>query len=660
MATKAALIQCGLTGPATDRAAARGLLGPRIAAELVPSLASGKAAERLAAAEWLRSLGDSSVVPALRKAIEKEKVDLVKQAQMAAVESFGGSLEEYLNPERLLADATKAMAKALPPALDWIDLQDLPTVRWADGSPVDQSIISWFMVGAVKSKSAEPSPLLRRYFGQMIEDDVQRFASSVLDLWIAHDLLGMTREQAEREVRADIAEILAGYAAYPQGWAHLIRTPAELEAQIPTRVDYLMSRPAGSAVPSRGLLGLAAAGGDVTLVERTVAYINKWRGERVSQCRALVQMLAWIDHPLATQAVLAISTRFRTKTIQAEATEQARLLAERQGWTLDQLADRTIPTGGFDNDGRLELSYGPRTFTAQLGDDLKVVLFNDDSAAAIKALPDARVDEDATLARAAKAELTVAKREAKQAIKIQPERLRQAMCLQRSWGVEEFRRDLIDHPIMRRLAARLVWSAEAPGEVTSFRPLTDATMLDLDDGSVELRDDAVIRVAHDLTVPPGEGPRWLTHFADYEVPPLFTQFGRPKLPEQLPDVIDAFTGHMIGTFKLKRQMTKLGWRTGGSVGGGVVSSIVKLFPGADLQVVLEIAGMPAYAEDWTTALKSLYFLRDGRRPALTNAVPLRSLPPVLVAEIYNDVASIAAVGTGFDPDWEAKIRLGTA
>ena len=170
----------------------------------------------------------------------------------------------------------------------------------------------------------------------------------------------------------------------------------------------------------------------------------------------------------------------------------------------------------------------------------------------------------------------------------------------------------------------------------------------------------MIRVAHDLTVSPGEGERWLAHFRDYEVAPLFTQFGRSTVPDQLTDVIDAFNGHMIGTFKLKRQMTKLSWGIGGSVGGGVIDSIVKPFPGSNLQVVLEIAGMPAYAEDWTTALESLYFLRDGRRPTITNAAALSSLPPVLVAEIYNDVASIAAAGTGFDPDWEAKIRLGNA
>jgi hypothetical protein len=38
-----------------------------------------------------------------------------------------------------------------------------------------------------------------------------------------------------------------------------------------------------------------------------------------------------------------------------------RELAERKGWTIDELADRTIPSAGFGDDGELELSYGPRS-----------------------------------------------------------------------------------------------------------------------------------------------------------------------------------------------------------------------------------------------------------------------------------------------------------
>ncbi|MEZ5225856.1 MAG: DUF4132 domain-containing protein [Acidimicrobiales bacterium] len=606
---------------------ARGLLGSDIASDLVPYLTAGAAAARQAAAEWMRSLRDASVEPALRVAIAREKLDLVKQAQMAAIESLGGSLEEYLNPQRLLADATKAMKKGLPPAIDWLDLARLPELRWADGSPVDPVIIQWFIVSAVKSKTAEPSPLLRRHFARMVESDVEELAQWLLDRWITQDLAGIPPARTASEATS------ARFLAMAEGTL-------------------------GSALPSKGLLAVVAAGGGAPIVAPSVAYIDMWRGNRTSQCKSLIQMLAWIDHPLAAQAVLSISTRFRTKTIQAEAALQTELLAERKQWTLDELGDRTIPTSGFDHDGRLVLSYGQRTFTAQLTDDLKVVLVNDQTGSSIKALPEPRVDEDDEVVRRAKADLATARKEIKQAASSQPSRLARAMCMQRAWTLEDFRRDILGHPVMRRVASRLVWTAETETETLTFRPLTDATLLDVEDQTVGLCDDAVIRVAHDLTVSPGDGQRWLAHLRDYEVSPLITQFGRPPVPEQLGDVIDDFNGHLIGTFKLKRMMTKLGWGAGGSAGGGVIDSIVRQFPGSDFEAILDIAGMPAYAEDWTTALRLLYFIRVGQRPVAGNAAPIASLPPVLVAEIYNDVASIAAAGTGFDPEWEVSGALG--
>jgi hypothetical protein len=48
------------------------------------------------------------------------------------------------------------------------------------------------------------------------------------------------------------------------------------------------------------------------------------------------------------------------------------MLAERKGWTLDELADRTIPTAGFDEGGKMELDYGARKFTASLSEEMTI------------------------------------------------------------------------------------------------------------------------------------------------------------------------------------------------------------------------------------------------------------------------------------------------
>ena len=47
-------------------------------------------------------------------------------------------------------------------------------------------------------------------------------------------------------------------------------------------------------------------------------------------------------------------------------------VAERRGWTAGELADRTVPTGGLDENGVLLLECGPeRTYTARLDEEDK-------------------------------------------------------------------------------------------------------------------------------------------------------------------------------------------------------------------------------------------------------------------------------------------------
>ncbi len=120
-----------------------------------------------------------------------------------------------------------------------------------------------------------------------------------------------------------------------------------------------------------------------------------------TQCKALVRMLSCIERGTAIQLLLMVATRFRTKGIQQEAELCVHELAERKGWTVDELADRTIPTAGFDDGPELTLDYGSRAFTARLNDEGLITLY-DENDAPLKALPDARKDDDADKVKSAK------------------------------------------------------------------------------------------------------------------------------------------------------------------------------------------------------------------------------------------------------------------
>lgn len=153
------------------------------------------------------------------------------------------------------------------------------------------------------------------------------------------------------------------------------------------------------------MLGLCAALGGSQLAGPALAYLKRWRGNRMSQGNALLAMLAWSGNPSATQALLSVAGSFRPISLQREAARLAADLAERQGWTVDELADRSVPTAGFGPDGRQLFDVGGRRFTARLTEKLTIQLVNDATGRPVKALPAARAGDDPEQVKAEKARL---------------------------------------------------------------------------------------------------------------------------------------------------------------------------------------------------------------------------------------------------------------
>jgi hypothetical protein len=385
---------------------------------------------------------------------------------------------------------------------------------------------------------------------------------------------------------------------------------------------------------------------------------------RAAQCRALLQMLVWVEHKTATQLLLAVGSRFRTKSIQEEANKQATALAERKGWTVAELADRTIPSAGLDDDGVLVLDFGPRQFTAKLNEDLEFVLTDPDGKP-IKSLPEPRKDDDEAKATETKKFYSAAKKELKSVVGLQRDRLYEAMCTQRTWPFEDWNTYLNRHPIARHHCQRLVWAIVREDKVVNlFRPLADGSLTDVNDDPLTIKPDESIRLAHECQIKPEESQAWRNHFKDYEIEPLFEQFGRPNfdLPEERKqeDELADFRGHLVETFKLRGRATKLGYTRGQAQDGGWFFDYQKRFPTLGINAVLEFTGNGMPEENRTVALTSFHFDRvspDGGGAQGDAKMTLGEVPPVLLTECWNDIRQIAAEGPGFDPDWEKKAQF---
>ena len=228
-----------------------------------------------------------------------------------------------------------------------------------------------------------------------------------------------------------------------------------------------------------------------------------------------------------------------------------------------------------------------------------------------------------------------------------------AMVQQRSWSADDFERYFLRHPVMIRLATRLMWlsQTEADGDwskTTMFRPLTDGTMIDPEDEEVTLPDDARIYIAHESLLDHETARVCHEHLADYEISSLFPQFNRPTITAQPGQrIISDFANYRMSAGAMKGQMNRHGWQHGQPQDGGIMGEILRFFPGAGITAVLKLSGLPADSyglSDFDTDTGDLFFVRTDDRPDAKRALPLADVPPILLSEIIAEVEAIATTG----------------
>lgn len=650
------LLEIALTGPKAQRGPARDVLArlPQRDAHVIAALSDGKADVRAAAAAWIRDLGLEAAIPALEKAARTEKQEAAKGALLETLIALGRSAAPFVDRRALAREAEKAWAKGAGKDLDGFDWEALPGVAWADtAEAVDPMLIRGMVIQAVRQKTPEPHALLRQYCAMFEPRSREALGLHLLEAWISADTRPISAELARRSAQESARSTHQFMAQNPQYFAGSQQINYTVEQLYDSLLPKYLKQPAGSAIGGKGMLALAAAcaGGAATPV--VARYLKEYYGTRAAQCKALIAMLAWVAHPTAVQLLLAVGNRFRTKGIQEEAAIQVDALAERRGWTVAELADRTIPAAGFDETGTMILSYGDREFVARLLPDLTIRL-QDSSGKTLASLPDPRKDDDETLAKESKKSWSEAKKTLKATLAQQTDRFYEALCTQREWLFEDWSRYLLQHPIARQLLESLVWAVVEGGAVrTTFRPLGDGSLTDVDDNPVSVADSAKVCIAHAFILPAELAARWQQHLSDYKVVPLFPLFGRGvyRLPADLQQAaaLKDFYGYVLPNFTLRSRAQKLGYARANH-GESWFTDYTKAYRGLGITATIEFSGSSFPEENKPVALLSLKFERvEGDfRESLT----LGEVPGVLLSECYQDLRQLASEGKGFDPLWE--------
>jgi len=645
------LVQYAIGGNRVRRDQAQKLLEaqPGVLGIALHTLEDGSGAIRAAGAAWLGRIGDPGAIDGLRQALKREKREQPQAAILDALNRLGDDISAYLTPDSLLAQAKKGLPSSWPSRLKWFPASALPPCRWADGCPVDPAVIQWWVVLADKLKDPLGAGLLPLYVTLLDKPSQQALGTFILDAWIAADTAGYSDEDCRAYAAANVG---SNYASYQRMSKFEPRYAAYTKDMV---FEMLRKQRAneclGSAIDNKGLLALTTGAPGHYLFDAFKRFVRDY-GRRRAQVEALVTAASASSEPAAIQLVLSVARRFKQESVRTRAVELVDAMADRLGWTMDQLADRTVPAAGFDDAGLLTLDFGPRAYTGRITRTPKtgaftIAVFNPDGKP-VSALPQAAANDDPDLAAAARKQLTASKKEITQAVKLQSARLFEAMCLMRTWTTDDWRADLLEHPVMRHLIATLVWQAwGSDGSYVLFRPTVDGELLDAADNAIELPNGRV-GLAHRTTVTPEEAGQWLAHLSDYQVNPLFGQFEATAPVVGDGDVeINDHMGWLSDTFAVRTRATKRGYDRGMPEDGGWFDRYTKMLNGPGIRVCIEFTGSSLPEERIPAAVMSLSFLQDGEQ------MRLATVPKILLAESYADYVYVAEAGA-FDPDWSNR------
>jgi hypothetical protein len=385
--------------------------------------------------------------------------------------------------------------------------------------------------------------------------------------------------------------------------------------------------------------------GDDETARRLTPLIREWPGQSAT-ARAVtgLDMLVAIGSDVALMHLNGIAAKLKYKPLQQKAREKIQDLADARGFTTEELADRLVPRLGLDEASALVLEFGPRQFTIAFDETLKPIVKNAQGVR-LKDLPKPNQSDNSTLASEAVDRFKKIKKDAKTIASLQLLRLESAMVLRRRWSAADFHTVLLGHPVMRHLAACLVWGVYEAGKLLqNFRIAEDWTLADAQDRLYALPPDVFVGLSHRLEMPPETVAAFGQIFADYEILQPFKQLGRETYalsPDELQtNVLTRFANRVLNTASVMG-LANRGWESGEN-GGGWLGEYRKLL-GDEHQVTVQltpgtIKGNPTHEPRQKLPTVTL---SERNRYDPNAQLTFGSLDAILVSEFLRDLELLA-------------------
>ena len=499
--------------------AVQSLVSPRTA-PMIARIATRKRRRRVANA-WLIEHAEVAALGLIPDALSERKeprahaeaalLVLARHGKEAVVRKAAKAYGEQARRgiEALLALDPLAISSSIPKPPDFLRISELPPVKTRAGKTLDEAAFSALLEMLRLGTVDEPYPGIELVRKACDEASLGELAIELAEQWVLGDAPGRHEWMLHAVVHFRSERGARRIAELAREWA--VKSLAKAE---------------------RACGALAADGSDLALMHL---------------------------------AHIAESTRF--DALKKMAGELVKEAAAARGLTEAELGDRTVPDAGLGPDGTIERSYGRRARVVSCDSALRPIVRERTKTglgAPERSLPRPLKTDDAGKVEEARERFEQLKKDLGAIGQRQVRRLERAMVEGRTWSAADFKARIVGHPLLRHLAAALVWeSVPARGEARAFRVAEDGSFADARDGRMDLPAESGVRLGHPVRTP-DLVESWSTVFADYEIVQPFEQLSRtrhaPTSAEKKRDRLESAGEISVPARTLLGTMEARGWR----------------------------------------------------------------------------------------------------
>jgi len=476
--------------------------------------------------------------------------------------------------------------------------------------------------------------------------------------WLSVPALPPIKVSGKRLGAGDTEIVLAALKAKPDDGANAALVSALREHADHNSLDAfawkLFELWQGMGAPSKDKWAMGAIGrlgGDGCVLKLT-PLVREWPGES-QHARAVfgLECLREVGTDTALMALNGIAQKLKFKGLKQKAQEMMEGIAQSRGLTREQLADRIVPDCGLDARGTRVFDFGPRQFKFVLGPEMKPLVR--DAAGKVRPdLPAPTKADDQARAEVAVAEWKLLKKTLREVLKVQAERLEDAMITGRRWTPQEFDTLLVKQPLMVNLVRQLVLAAydEAGTVAQTFRVTEDQTLADHNDEETALQSGGAIGVVHPAHLDDGIKSAWGQVLSDYAIIPPFAQLGRDICRPDPADLdstgITRYRGPKIPGIVMYGMLERSHWLRDTPADGGGFVQHSKHFPSANLTAFIRYTGLAMGYYEQPQELEEVYFVHGHIRPEWwgnhKDRLKIKDVDTVVLSEVLRLANAIAS------------------